>query len=140
MENTQRTVEALTLCLKLFLWFTDMAVPAGTQMMQEAAEEVDMLAADIEGKLTPKDIVAWKEAVASYVRSSIFPRKQWVEDHEIEWGSGIQKIICKMMLGRFPSKWEEFWDEQGGLEVERKTIGKRRQSSADGKKKHFWSK
>ena len=43
-------------------------------MMQEAAEEVDMLAADIEGKLTAKDIVAWKEAVASYVHSSIFPR------------------------------------------------------------------
>ena len=109
-------------------------------MTQEAAEEVDMLAADIEGKLTPKDIVAWKEAVASYVRSSIFPRKQWVKDNEIEWGSGIQKIICKMTLGRFPAKWEEFWDEQGGMEVVRKTIGRRRQSFADGQKKNFWSK
>ena len=52
-------------------------------MTQEAADEVDMLAADIEGKLTAKDIVAWKEAVASYVRSAIFPRKQWVKDNEI---------------------------------------------------------
>jgi hypothetical protein len=141
MEKTQRTVEALTLCLKMFLWNTDMAVPAaGTQMTQEAAEERDMLAADIEGELTPKDIATWKEAVASYVLSSIFPRKQWVKDHEIQWGSGIQKIICKMMLGRFPSKWEEFWDEQGGMEVVRKTIGRRRQSFADGQKKNFWSK
>ena len=133
------TVEALTLCLKLFFLFTDMAVPSATTMAQEAAEEVDLLAADIEGKLTAKDIVAWKEAVASYVRSSIFPRKQWVKDHEIEWGSGIQKIICKMTLGRFPAKWEEFWDEQGGMEVVRKTIGRRRQSSADGQKKNFRS-
>jgi hypothetical protein len=116
-----------------------MAVSAGTQMTQEAADEVDMLAADIEGKLTAKDIVAWKEAVASYVRSAIFPRKQWVKDNEIEWGSGIQKIICKMTLGRFPAKWEEFWDEQGGMEVVRKTIGRRRQSSADGQKKNFRS-
>ncbi len=108
-------------------------------MTQEAADEVDMLAADIEGKLTEKNIVAWKEAVASYVRSSIFPRKQWVKDNEIEWGSGIQKIICKMTLGRFPAKWEEFWDEQGGMEVVRKTIGRRRQSSADGQKKNFRS-
>ena len=116
-----------------------MAVPAGIQMTQEAAHEVDMLAADIEGTLTEKNIVAWKEAVASYVRSSIFPRKQWVKDNEIEWGSGIQKIICKMTLGRFPAKWEEFWDEQGGMEVVRKTIGRRRQSSADGQKKNFRS-
>jgi hypothetical protein len=116
-----------------------MTVPSGTQIMQEAAEEVDMLAADIEGKLTAKDIVAWGEAVASYVRSSIFPRKQWVKDYEIEWRSGIQKIICKMTLGRFPAKWEEFWEEQGGMEVVCKTIGRRRQSSADGQKKHFWS-
>jgi hypothetical protein len=105
-----------------------MAVAAVTPMAQEAAEEVDMLAADIEGKLTAKDIVAWwKEAVlASYVCSFIFPRRQWVKDHEIEWGSGIQNIICKMTLGRFPAKWEEFWDEQGGMEVVGKTIGRRR--------------
>jgi hypothetical protein len=45
-----------------------------------------------------------------------------------------------MMLGRFPSKWEEFWDEQEGMEVVRKTIGRRRQSFADGQKKNFWSK
>ena len=137
--ETPRTVEALTLCLKLVFLFTDMAVPAGTQMTQEAADEVDMLAADIEGKLTAKDIVAWKEAVASYVRSAIFPRKQWVKDNEIEWGSGIQKIICKMKLGKFPTKWQEFWDEQGGMEVVRKTIGRRRQSSADGQKKNLQS-
>ncbi len=108
-------------------------------MTQEAADEVDMLAADIEGTSTEKNIVAWKEAVASYVRSSIFPRKQWVKDNEIEWGSGIQKIICKMTLGKFPAKWEEFWDEQGGMEVVRKTIGRRRQSSAGGQKKNFQS-
>ncbi len=58
------TVEALTLCLKLFFLFTDMAVPTATTMAQEAAEEVDLLAADIEGKLTAKDMVAWMEAAA----------------------------------------------------------------------------
>jgi hypothetical protein len=108
-------------------------------MSWEAVEEVEVLAADIEGKLAAKDIVAWKEAVASYVHSSIFPRKQWVKDHEICWGSSIQKLICKMTLGRFPTKWEAFWDEQGGMEVVRKTIGRRRQSSADGQKKNFQS-
>jgi hypothetical protein len=46
---------------------------------------------------------------------------------------------CKMMLGRFPAKWEEFLDEQGGMEVVCKTIWRRRQSSADGQKKNFWS-
>jgi hypothetical protein len=112
---------------------------AVTMSQQEAVEEVDALAADIEGTLTAKDIVAWKEAVASYVRSSIFPRKQWVKDHEIAWGSEIQKLICKMTLGRFPAKWEEFWDEQGGMEVVRQTIGRRRQASADGQKKNFQS-
>ena len=109
-------------------------------MSREAVEEVEVLAADIEGKLTAKNIVAWQEAIASYVRSSIFPRKQWVKDHEICWGSGIQKLICKMTLGgRFPTKWEELWDERGGMEVVRKTIGRRRQSSADGQKTNFWS-
>jgi hypothetical protein len=44
-----------------------------------------------------------------------------------------------MTLGRFPTKWEEFWNEQGGMEVVRRTIGRRRQSSADGQKKNFWS-
>jgi hypothetical protein len=44
-----------------------------------------------------------------------------------------------MTLGRYPAKWEEFWDEQGGMEVVRKTIGRRRQSSADGQKTNFWS-
>jgi hypothetical protein len=112
---------------------------AVTMSQQEAVEEVDALAADIEGTLTAKDIVAWKEAVASYVRSSIFPRKQWVKDHEIAWGSEIQKLIYKMTLGRFPAKWEEFWDEQGGMEVVRQTIGRRRQASADGQKKNFQS-
>jgi hypothetical protein len=91
-------------------------------------EEVEVLAVDTEGKLAAKDIVAWKEAVASYVCSSIFPRKQWVKDHEICWGSGLQKLICKMTLGgRFPTKWKEFWDEQGRMEVVRKTIGRRSQ-------------
>ena len=107
-------------------------------MRQEAAEEFEALAADIEGNLTAKDILAWKEAVASYVRSYIFPRKQWVKDHEICWGSGIQKLICRKTLGKFPTKWEEFWEEQGGMEVVRKTIGRRRQWSADGQKKNFW--
>ena len=140
LTKTQRTVEASTLFLKLLFMFTDMAVPAVTLMTtQEAAEEVEALAADIEGNLTAKDIVAWKEAVASYVCSSIFPRKQWVKDHEIQWGSRIQKLICKMTLRRFPAKWEEFWDEQGGMEVVRRTIGRRRQSSADGQKKNFRS-
>ena len=123
------------MCLELFFLFTDMAVT----MSQEAAEEVEALAADIEGNLTAKDIVAWKEAVASYVRSYIFPRKQWVKDHEICWGSGIQKLICRETLGKFPTKWEEFWEELGGMEVVRKTIGRRRQSSADGQKKNFRS-
>jgi hypothetical protein len=108
-------------------------------MSREAVEEVEVLAADIEGKLTAKNIVAWKEAAASYVRSSISPRKQWVRDHEICWGSGIQKLICKMTLGRYPAKWEEFWDEQGGMEAVCKTIGRRRQSCADGQKTNFWS-
>jgi hypothetical protein len=116
-----------------------MAVAAITTMQQEAAEEVDMLAANIEGRLTAKVIDDWKEAVASYVRSSIFPRKQWVKDHEIQWGSGIQKIICMKTLGRYSPRWEEFWEEQGGMEVVRKTIGRRRQSSADGQKKNFRS-
>jgi hypothetical protein len=123
------------LCLLIFLLFTDMAVLT----MQETREEIQALAADIEGKVTAKDIVAWKEGVATYVRSSIFPRKQWVKDDEIQWGSPIQKIICKMTLGRFPTKWEEFWNEQGGMEVVRRTIGRRRQSSADGQKKNFRS-
>jgi hypothetical protein len=89
-----------------------MAVAAiTTTMMQEAAKEVDMLAADIERSLTAKVIEDWKEAVASSVCSSIFPRKQLIKDHKIEWGSGIHKIICKMTLERFPAKLEEFWDE-----------------------------
>ena len=93
--------------------------------------EIAALAADLEGKLTAKNIVAWKEAVAGYVHSSIFPRKQWVMDHEICWGSVIQKLVCNKILGRFPTKWEEFWDEQGGMEVVRKTIGMMRQSNLD---------
>jgi hypothetical protein len=105
----------------------------------EATGEIAALAADLEGTLTAKDIVAWKEAVAGYVRSAIFPRKQWVMDHEICWGSAIQKLVCNKTLRRFPMKWEEFWDEQGGMEVVRKTIGRRRQSSADGQKKNFRS-
>ncbi len=96
-----------------------------------------MLAADIEERLTAKVVEAWKEAVAGYVHSSIFPSKQWLKDHKIQWGSGIQKTICKMTLVRFPAKWEEFWDEKGGMEVVNKTIGRRRQLSADGQKKNF---
>ena len=38
-----------------------------------AVEEVEAMTTDLEGRLTEKDIVAWKEAVASYVRSYIFP-------------------------------------------------------------------
>jgi len=116
-----------------------MAVAAIRTMQQEAAGEVENLAADIEGRLTAKVIADWKEAIASYVRSSIFPRKQWVKDKEIEWGSGIQKIICAKTLGRYSTQWEEFWEEHGGMEVVRKTIGRRRQSSADGQKKNFRS-
>jgi hypothetical protein len=44
-----------------------------------------------------------------------------------------------MTLGRSPAKWEEFWDEQGGMKVVRKTIVRRRQSSTDEQKKNFWS-
>ena len=102
--------------------------------------EVEWNAGDIEGRLSAKDIAAWKDEVANYVRSYIFPRKQWVKDKEIGWGSEMQKLICKMTLKRFPNKWEEFWDEQGGMEVVRKTIGRRRQSSADGQKKNFQSR
>ena len=64
---------------------TDMAVTAAN----EAVEEVQAMTADLEGRLTVKDIVAWKEAVASYVRSYIFPRKQFVKDEEIGWKSVI---------------------------------------------------
>ena len=102
-------------------------------------EEVEALAAELEGKLTAKHIKAWKEAVACYVRTTIFPRKQFVKDEEICWGSGIQKVICVKTLGRVPSKWQDFWDEQGGMEVVRRTINRRRQSSADGQKKNFQS-
>ena len=122
--------------LKVFFLITVMAV--ATNQITDV-EEVEALAADILGKLTAKDIEAWKEAVASYVCSCIFPRKQWVRDDEICWGSGIQKVVCKMTLGRFPAKWEEFWEDQGGLEVVRKTIGRRRQSLADGQKNNFRS-
>ena len=58
---------------------TDMAVTA----IDEAVEEVQAMTADLEGRLTAKDIVAWKEAVASYVHSFLFPRKQFVKDEEI---------------------------------------------------------
>ena len=109
-------------------------------MNNEAVEEVEVMTADLEGRLTEKDIVAWKEAVASYVRAYIFPRKQWVKDEEICWESVIQKVICKVTLGNYASKWEEFWDDQGGMEVVRKTISRRRQSCAEGQKKSFWSK
>ena len=118
------------------IWLlTDMAIAANQDDI-----EVEWNAADLEGRSSVKDIAAWKEEVANYVRSYIFPRKQWVKDKEIGWGSEMQKLICKMTLKRFPSKWEEFWDEQGGMEVVRKTIGRRRQSSAEGQKKNFRSK
>jgi len=107
---------------------------------QNEGQEVDALAADLEGKLTTKGVMAWKEAIASFVRSSIFPRKQFVTDEEICWGSVIQKVICTKTLGRFPGKWQEFWEEQGGMEVVRRTVARRRQSSADGQKKNFQSK
>jgi hypothetical protein len=44
----------LKVCLESFFLFTDMAVT----MSQEAVEEVEALAVDIEGKLATKDIVA----------------------------------------------------------------------------------
>jgi hypothetical protein len=73
--------------------------------------------------LTAKHIEAWKEVVASYVPSNIFPRKQWVKDDEIFWGSELQQqIICMMTLKIFPTKWQEFWEEQGGMEVVWRTI------------------
>ena len=105
-----------------------------------AVQEGEALAADIEGRLTPKNLEEWKEVVANYVRCNIFPRKQWVKDEEIKWGSDLQKIICKKTLKRFPTKWEKCWVEQGGMEVVRMTIGRRRQSSADGQTKNFQSK
>jgi len=106
----------------------------------EAVHEAEALAADLEGRLTKKNLEEWKLVVGSYVRCQIFPRKQWVKDEEIEWGSELQKIICKKTLKRFPTKWEQFWVEHGGMEVVRMTIGRRRQSSAEGQKKNFQSK
>ena len=38
------------------------------------------------------------------------------------------------------TKWEEFWEDHGGMEVVRMTIGRKRQSLADGQKKNFQSK
>ena len=84
--------------------------------------------------------MAWKEEVATYIRAYIFPRKQWVKEEEICWGSVIQRVICKVILGKYVSKWREFWEDQGGQEVVRRTIGRRRQSCAEGQKKSFWSK
>ena len=83
------------------IWLlTDMAIAAN-----QGDIEVEWNAADLEGRLSAKDITAGKEEVANYVRSYIFPRKQWVKDDEIDWGSEIQKVICKMTLKRFPNKW-----------------------------------
>jgi len=104
---------------------------------QLAVEEGEALAADIAGRLTANGIQAWKEAIESFVHSSIFPRKQWVKDDEMHWGSELQKIICKMTLTRFPTRWEEFWEEKGGMEAVHKTLGRRRQLLADGQKKNF---
>ena len=81
--------------LKEIILFTVMAV----MINQNAVEEIEALAAEIEGTLTAKHVVAWKEAVAGYVRNCIFPRKQWVKDEEICWGSMIQKVICSKAIG-----------------------------------------
>ena len=54
--------------------------------------------------------------------------------------SVIQQVICTATLGTYETKWEEFWNDQGGMEVVRRTISRRRQSSADGQKKNFQSK
>jgi hypothetical protein len=45
-----------------------------------------------------------------------------------------------LTLKRFPTKGQEFWEEQGVMEVVWRTIGRRRQSSADGRNNNFGSK
>jgi hypothetical protein len=62
-----------------------------------------------------------------------------VKDEEICWGVSYNRSSVAMMtLEIFSTEsWREFGEEHGGMEEVWKTIGRRRQSSADGQKKNI---
>jgi hypothetical protein len=81
----------------------------------------------------------WNMAVRSYVSTSLFRYVQFVNrDRDIEWGSPIQKIVCKAC--NIPrAEQTEYWNNYGAdavLEVMRR----KRQSVTTSMRNRFSSK
>jgi hypothetical protein len=100
------------------------------------AEDSDSMDTTAQKRLTHQK---WNMAVRSYVCTSLFRYVQFVNrDRDIEWGSAIQKIVCKAC--NIPTAEQiEYWNNFGAdavLEVMRR----KRQSVTTSMRNRFSSK
>ncbi len=82
----------------------------------------DSVEASEQRKLTHRK---WTMAVRNYVSTDLFKYVQFVNrDRDIEFGSGIQKVVCKAC--HIPvTEQQEYWSNHGSDEVMEVLRGKR---------------
>jgi hypothetical protein len=101
-----------------------------------APNTVDNDSLDTQKKLTHG---RWTITVRNYVSSDLFRYVQFVNcDRDIEFGSGIQKIVCKQ-CSIPPGDQLEYWSNYGSDEV-LEVLRRKRQAIATSFKTRFGSK
>ena len=81
----------------------------------------------------------WTMAVRNYVSTDLFKYVQFVNrDRDIQFGSGIQKVVCKACNIQ-GAEQQEYWSNHGSDEV-MEVLRRKRQTVATSFKARFGSK
>jgi len=82
----------------------------------------------------------WHDSAAEYVRSELFPKKQFVDDEELVMGRTIQKLVCMHIHISGEERARVYWEEKGGKQIVRNTFRKKSQSAQNAMKLAFRGK
>ena len=58
----------------------------------------------------------WKDDAAEHVRTTLFWKKPFVKDEELQFGESIQQLVCNHLHINSSTNAHRFWNEWGGRE------------------------
>ena len=103
----------------------------------------------VEGEVIPQlpnrmianSVDDWNQGAADCVRTSIFPKKQFlVSDADLDMGGIIQKHVANYIHITNIERLQMFWEEHGGRETVRNTFCRKRQAAQNAMKIAFKGK
>ena len=80
----------------------------------------------------------WKDDAAEHVRTTLFWKKPFVKDEELQFGSNIQQLICIHLHINSENTASKFWNVWGGREEVRMAFRRKRQVVSMAVKKAFF--